>query len=220
LPRLFYFDPNTLSQKGWEELGLRPRTIKTIQNYIAKGGRFYKPEDLERIYGLSEEVYQRLYPFIRIESINAPVTSKEPRPVSISKESRYTVIDINAADTTAFISLPGIGSRLATRIINFRERLGGFYAIEQIAEVYGLADSVFQKIKNYLRLETNSIIKININTASLEELKAHPYIRHAIAAPLVAYRNEHGLFVRIEDIKKVMAVTNEVYEKIAPYLIL
>jgi competence ComEA-like helix-hairpin-helix protein len=60
--------------------------------------------------------------------------------------------------------------------------------------------------------------KININTATIDELKAHPYIKYNLANPIVAYRNEHGSFSKIEDIKKVMAVTEEIYKKIAPYL--
>ena len=73
-------------------------------------------------------------------------------------------------------------------------------------------------MKQYLKLENSSIRKININTASIDELKAHPYIRYNIANPIIAYRNEHGSFSSIEDLKKIMIVTDEVYQKIAPYL--
>lgn len=62
------------------------------------------------------------------------------------KKPNYTTIDINTADTTAFIALPGIGSKLANRIVSFRSKLGGFNSVEQIREVYGLKDSVFQLI--------------------------------------------------------------------------
>jgi competence ComEA-like helix-hairpin-helix protein len=140
-------------------------------------------------------------------------------------EQRYvrkppSPIDINTADTTAFIALPGIGSRLAGRIIHFREKLGGFYSIEQISEVYGLADSVFQKIKPFLRYSTSDIKRININTASLEELKAHPYIRYTIGNSIVNYRAQHGAFTNIEDLRKIVTITNDVFEKIISYLTL
>ena len=218
---LFFFDPNTISTEAWKKLGLKDKTIHTIQNYLTKGGHFKKPEDLQRVYGLHANEYERLAPFIRIES------AKESNAVKISNESqpakiftlRYSPIDINIADTAAFIALPGIGSKLAARIVNFRDKLGGFYSIEQIGETFGLPDSTFQKIKQYLKLEIASIKKININTATVDELRTHPYIRWNIANPIVAYRNEHGPFSKIEDIKKVMAVTDEIYNKIAPYLI-
>jgi competence protein ComEA len=222
---LFYFDPNSITGTEWKRLGLRDKTIKTIENYRSKGGRFYKPEDLQRIYGLHNDEYEKLKPYIKIES-NTPKANKESvssvpkdeiQPSKISVP-RYSIIDVNNADTTAFISLPGIGSKLATRIITFREKLGGFYSIEQIGETYGLPDSTFQKIKQWLKLDNPSVKKININTATVDEMKTHPYIKYSLANPIIAYRNEHGSFSKIEDIKKVMAVTEEIYKKIEPYL--
>ncbi|HEX7904444.1 MAG TPA: helix-hairpin-helix domain-containing protein [Chitinophagaceae bacterium] len=218
---LFYFDPNTIGPEGWKKLGLRDKTIKTIQNYLAKGGHFYNPEDLSRIYGLFEDEYARLEPYIRIEKKEKEVasfTKYEPSSISTAKAERYKAIDINTADTSAYIALPGIGSKLAARIVNFRDKLGGFYSINQVGETFGLPDSTFQKIKQYLKLENDLVKKININTASVDELKAHPYIKYSLANPIVAYRNEHGLFSKIEDLKKVMAITEDVYTKIAPYL--
>lgn len=222
---LFNFDPNTISATDWKKLGLRDKTIQTIQNYLSKGGHFYKPEDLQKIYGLHKDEYERLLPYIKIES-KGLVTNEQfvsPKPSSELQSSKnytvkYSAIDINTADTSAFISLPGIGSKLAFRIVNFRDKLGGFYSIDQIAETYGLPDSTFQKIKQYLKLNNPSVKKININTASVDELKAHPYIKFSLANPIVAYRNEHGTFSKVEDIKKIMAVTDEIYKKIAYYL--
>jgi len=222
---LFYFDPNTISTSDWTRLGLRDKTIKTIENYLSKGGRFYKPEDLQKVYGLHKDEYERLEPYIRIDAKRSStneqlVSSKTKVEIQPAKNysTRYSSIEINTADTSAFISLPGIGSKLASRIVTFREKLGGFYSPDQIGEIYGLPDSTFQKIKQYLKLENASVKKININTATIDEMKAHPYIKYNIANPIVAYRNEHGLFGKIEDIKKVMAVTDEIYKKISPYL--
>ena len=224
---LFYFDPNTISGSEWKRLGLRDKTIKTIENYRIKGGRFYKPEDLQRIYGLQDDEYERLKLYIKIESGSSKpndnfASSKSKDEIQPAKiyAPRYSIIDVNTADTSAFISLPGIGSKLAARIITFREKLGGFYSVEQIAETYGLPDSTFQKIRQYLKLDNTSVKKININTATVDELKAHPYIKYSLANPIVAYRNEHGSFSEIEDIKKVMAVTDEIYKKFAPYITL
>jgi competence protein ComEA len=215
---LFYFDPNTLDQEGWKQLGLNDKTIHIIQNYLSKGGHFYKPEDLQKIYGLRPADYSRLAPYVKIES---GVDNKRPEyiknentPNSFSNKT----IDVNSADTSGFISLPGIGHKLAARIINFRDRLGGFYSIEQVGETYGLPDSSFQKLKPYLKIETAAIKKININTATLEELKGHPYIKYNIANPIIAYRNEHGPFSKSEVVKKVMVVTDEIYNKIEPYI--
>lgn len=220
---LFYFDPNTIGAAEWKRLGLRERTIETILKYVGKGGRFKKPGDIQRIYGLRKDQYERLLPYVRIGA-------KEPTNDFHYNESGYakpkkeplsfTTIDINSADTADFISLPGIGSKLAGRIVAFREKLGGFYQVEQVAETYGLPDSTFQKIKPRLKLDHAVIKKININTATKEELRAHPYIRYVLATPIVAYREQHGLFAKLEDIKNIMAVTNDIYRKIEPYLTL
>lgn len=220
---LFYFDPNKLSTADWQRLGLRDKTIHTIQNYLSKGGHFRKPEDLQKVYGLFPDEYERIAPYIKIESVVAEkengFTTNKMQSSETKTFTRYTIIDINSADTTAFIALPGIGSKLAARIVNFRDKLGGFYTINQVGETFGLPDSTFQKIKQYLKLENVTVKKININTATVDELKAHPYIKWNIANPIVAYRNEHGPFLKIEDIKKVMVVTDEVYNKIFPYLV-
>ena len=217
---LFFFDPNTISAGGWKKLGLKDKTIHTIQNYLSKGGYFKKPEDLQKVYGLHTNEYERLVPFIKIQPAKKTVNDNPSIETYPSKTftSHYSAVDINTADTSAFNALPGIGSKLAARIVNFRDKLGGFYSITQVGETYGLPDSTFKKIKQYLKLENTSIKKININTATVDELKAHPYIKWSIANPIVAYRNEHGSFLKVEDIKKVMSVTDEIYSKIIPYL--
>lgn len=218
---LFYFDPNHLTRTEWEKLGLRDKTITILLNYISKGGRFREPEDLSRIYGLQEKEYTRLKPYIRIEKkLENQSFRKENiiRPINPPVRNRYEEVDINRADTAAFIALPGIGSKLASRIVSFRDKLGGFYEVEQVAETFGLPDSTFLQIRKYLKLDKPVIRRININTANLEELKSHPYIRYKIANLIIAYRNEHGPFPAVEGLKKVMAVTDEVFNKIAPYL--
>jgi competence protein ComEA len=218
---LFYFDPNTISKQEWQKLGLRDKIITTIQNYLKKGGHFYHSRDMQKIYGLTAEEYNRLHPYVKIENYKIEKPERNvsiPFPVKSSTVHFYS-IDINTADTQAFISLPGIGNKLAARIISFRDKLGGFYSVNQIAEIYGLPDSTFQNIRQNLKMESCSIKKININTATLEELKAHPYIKMNLAKPIIAYRNEHGPFSGVEDLKKIMAISNESYTKILPYLV-
>ena len=219
---LFYFDPNTLSVDGWLKLGIREKTANTIHNYISKGGRFYKPEDIAKIWGLHEDEVKKLLPYVRIEARPAKDYSKYPATEKSkpNEKPKYSIVpvDINTSDTAAFIALPGIGSKLAARIVAFREKLGGFYKPEQIAETYGLPDSTFQKIKSRLVIGNASVKKLNINTATVDELKAHPYLRYNIANAIVQYRTQHGSFSSIADIKNIMLITEDVYNKAAPYL--
>jgi len=222
--QLFNFDPNVLSPEGWKKLGVREKTIATIQNYLNKGGHFYKAEDLKRVYGLRADEYAKLQPYIQISERHLTELPAEREPdrkkETPGNKPKYSVVDINAADTSAFIALPGIGSKLALRIVSFREKLGGFYSIDQIAETYGLPDSSFQKIKAFLRLENGLIKKFNINTASKDEMKSHPYIKWNLANAIVEYRNQHGNFSSLQDLKKITLITNEVFDKIKFYLVL
>jgi competence ComEA-like helix-hairpin-helix protein len=219
---LFYFDPNTASAGDWEKLGLRAKTARTILNFVDRGGRFREAEDLKKIYGLFPDEYERLAPYVRIqttvhENPEKPTDNRYVKNPGMAKK-QYQVVDINLADTSAFIALPGIGSKLAARIIAFREKLGGFYKVEQVAETFGLADSVYQKIKPYLAIENMQVKKINLNTATIDELKMHPYIRFQLAKPIIAFRDTHGSFKTVGDIKNIMGVTDAFFEKVVAYL--
>jgi competence protein ComEA len=216
---LFYFDPNTASINDWQRLGIKDKTITTIQKYLSKGGHFYKAEDISKIWGLHPDEIQRLLPYIQIarKENNHPQKNYETKSFDKPKNN-ISLIDINTADTISFIALPGIGSKLAQRIINFRDKLGGFCKIEQVAETFGLPDSTFQKIKARLSVGNSTIKQFNINTATVDEMKSHPYIRYALANAIVQYRTQHGNFALVADIKKIMLVTEEVYVKVAPYL--
>ncbi len=221
---VFYFDPNTASFDEWKRLGLRDKTIYTIQHYLSKGGKFYKPEDISKIWGLSPTDAERLIPYISLKNKPKQYQPYEKKEYAASTQS-YTIkkpqlIDINLADTLAFISLPGIGSKLSQRIIAFRNKLGGFYSVDQVGETYLLPDSTFQKIKSRLTVSDNGFKTININVASVDEMKTHPYLRYNIANAIYQYRQQHGNFASVEDVKKVMLITDDMYKKIAPYLTL
>ncbi len=215
---LFYFDPNTATTSEWKKLGLRDKTIATIQNYLSKGGKFYKKEDIGKIWGLHPDEVDRLMPYVQIK-FNKPVYEAAEK-ITEKKDFKKTIlfVDINLADTAAFIALPGIGSKLSQRIINFRDKLGGFHKVDQIGETFGLPDSTFQKIKNRLTIDATEIRRININNASIDAMKSHPYIRYPIANAIVQYRAQHGNFKIISDIKKIMTVTDDAFAKMAPYL--
>jgi competence protein ComEA len=216
----FLFDPNTASVNDWVRLGVREKTALTIQKYISKGGKFYKPEDIKKIWGLQAADVERLLPYVSIKNTMKPypVYERKEYPKNAYTPKAIQKVDINSADTTEYIALPGIGSKLSQRIIAFREKLGGFYSIEQVGETYFLPDSTFQKIKSFLVLNNNSIKKININTASVDEMKSHPYLRYNLANAIFQYRKQHGDFGSVESIKKIMLITEEVFSKIAPYL--
>ena len=223
---LFSFDPNTLDAADWKRLGVREKTANTIQNFLAKGYRFRQPEDIKKIYGLKQEDAERLIPYVHISKKEPAVTTSSANRDNAAytgnraaEPKRIKVIDINTADTAAFISLPGIGNKLAARIVNFREKLGGFSSVSQLGETYGIPDSTFQQIKPLLQCDHPALKTININTADINVLRAHPYLRWNIANAIINYRQQHGNYSSVQDIRKIDIITDEVYNKIAPYLV-
>jgi len=214
---LFQFDPNILSPEGWRKLGLNEKTIATISNYRNKGGKFYKSEDLKKIWGLPKGFYERVENYITISTVSNNEKVKFTPYKNVTKEKKAWNIEINTADTAALIELPGIGSKLAVRIINFRDKLGGFYSTEQIGETYGLADSTFEKIKSYLYV-TVPAKKINVNTATKDELRQHPYIKWNIANAIIEYRTQHGNYKSLEDLKNILIIDEATLNKLSHYL--
>ena len=223
---LFEFDPNTAKVEDWIKLGVREKTALTIQKYVSKGGHFYKAEDISKIYGLHEKDVKRLIPYIRIvkksfdlpKKINQPFTHINKYPESYKPRKDGNHININTADTSEFMTLPGIGIGFAKRIINFRNKLGGFYSVDQIKETYGLPDSTFLLIKDRILIGAGNLEKKNINTCSVEELGSHPYIRYRLASAIVSYRKQHGLFNDLNDLKKIMIIDEGLFIRIKEYL--
>lgn len=227
VPReLFYFDPNTLTEENWKKLGLAEKTARTIRHYLEKGGKFRTPEDIGKIYSLKKDEVERLLPYIRLPTpvkeagriVQKESYSGQPYTRSFKPLYADLMIDINHTDTTTLQMLPGIGSKLAARIINFKEKLGGFYAVDQVAETYGLPDSTFQLIKSHLKVSDQQVTTININGSDANQLKQHPYFRWNIANAIVQYRMQHGNFKNKEDLLQIAAISPELYIKLIPYI--
>lgn len=154
------------------------------------------------------------------QNVNGQAVENSKRRGSTTSYQRktYVAFDINTADTSLFIALPGIGSKLALRIVQFREKLGGFYNIMQVGEVYGLQDSVFQIILPYLKIASGELRKININSLEFDSLNAHPYIQYLEARAIIQYRKQHGTFSNADDLLGIDILTREWLEKIRPYI--
>jgi hypothetical protein len=209
----FPFDPNTLDEKGWLRLGVDSSAAQSIIKYLNKGGRFRHPDDLLKMYRLDTFSASRLIPFVRL-----------PEAVSVTKNisasRRILNIEINTADSMQWMSLPGIGPVLSGRILSFRKKLGGFVSAMQLKEVYGMKDSVFLNILPLLKVDTSLVLSIHINTAGLNALAAHPYIKYPAARAIMAYRNAHGPFRSLQDLVQILSLPPGWLEKAAPYLTL
>jgi len=132
--------------------------------------------------------------------------------------SKPLLININHADSFAFRNLPGIGEKYSSRIVRYRNWLGGFYATDQLLEVYGIDSTLFTAIEPYLKLEEDSFTKLNLNTCSLKELSSHPYISYKVAKLMVKYREHHGVYLSLEELKSIPLIDEQLFRKIAVYL--
>ncbi len=215
----FFFDPNTVDEQGWKKLGLRDKTIHTIINYRNKGGKFKQPEDIRKIWGLQPEEAERMIPYIKIASIST--TDKfnfKSNQAPSNSPTKPTQIDINKATANDLKFMAGMTNGLPYKIIKYREKLGGFLRLDQLKETFGMNDTAMQQISLFCTLDNPTITQINLNTAQENELSSHPYIDKNLAKALVLYRQLHGNYHQVEDIKKIVFIKEPLYQKISPYL--
>ncbi len=206
---LVEFDPNTATDKIFEDLGLTKKQIASINKYRTKGGKFYKKEDFKKMYVISEKEYEILAPYIIIK--------KEEKP---NKKSTVKIptVDINTADTAILKKLPGIGPTYSTRIVNYRNKLGGFIKIEQISEVYGIKPETYNKIKPYLTISKIQVKKININFSEYKDLVKHPYINSKTANKILKYKKANGFYSSVEILLQKNIIDEKIYNKLKFYL--
>lgn len=217
---LFAFDPNTIGLEEWEKLGLSEKQARAILKYKAKGGQFRNKEGLRKMYTISEQMYQRLEPYIKIEDdfesssgLKSKIYAKQ-----VYKKALPVLIEVNGADTIALDQIKGIGMTFANRIIKYRERLGGFYKKEQLMEVFGLDSVKYEEIKDQVIVDATKLKRINVNTAELADFKNHPYIRYKQVNALIQYRKQHGNYSNIADLNKVAILNQETINRLATYL--
>jgi DNA uptake protein ComE-like DNA-binding protein len=217
------FDPNTAEVKLLQSLGFTSSLANRIAAYRLKGGTFRKKSDLLKIYGLDSTLYKQLYPYIMLPAETATGNVyKKDHTGGTKFEAAIRVnqlFDINMADTAVLKGVYGIGTRLAARIVKFRDGLGGFISKHQLREVYGLDSTVVDRlIKMSFVKEGFMPSRINVNSADEKKLSAHPYISQKIARSLITYRFQHGDFQDVNDIKKLPMLTAAEAERILPYV--
>ena len=141
----------------------------------------------------------------------------EPRAYnSVFKRSR--IVELNGADTIELRALPAIGPYLARKIVEYREKLGGYYSVDQLLEVYRLTPGKLDTIRPFLVIDTSLVRRVDINSVTMEKLFTHPYVSRSQARGLIAYREKHGPFARLEHLKKCLLIDEITYEKLRDYV--
>lgn len=214
--QLFLFNPNTISEEQAKTLGFTARQIKNVFNYRSKGGVFRKKSDLSKLYSFDSASYARLKPYIDLPDSVIRSTAREEKRFNVNAPR---IIELNGADSVTLVELKGIGPYTASRIIRYRNRLGGFVSPQQLKEVWGVTDSLYQIILPQISINTSLVQKIQVNSATAEILRQHPYIwKWPIARAIVNYREQHGRYKTYEDLKPIVLLHDTTITKLQPYL--
>ena len=211
------FDPNTLDAAGFMALGFSEAQAGVIMRYRASLGGFRTAEDFGRSYVVAPEMFARLRPYIMIAPVN-----KKATPATEKKPERK-LVELNGADSTELRSVSGIGGVLVVRIMDYRERLGGYVRVEQLAEIPGVTQENYERIRQQIFVDSCKIQKIDINFAPhqsvVDALGGHPYITAQGLRKLLKNRQLKGGWRTIGDMADENIVTPEQAARLAPYLI-
>lgn len=220
--RMQAFDPNVADSSTLVHLGFKPWQAKNMLKYRAAGGRYRKPEDLKRLYGMTDSMYLALAPYITIaqvenDSVLADTLGLDSLPVWTS-EKKDTLINLRTADTTELKMIRGIGSYRARQIVGYRERLGGFVRVEQVKEILGMESTEVDSILAHLWIDSVAVEQMNVNTIGVQRLSRHPYLRFEQAQAIYELRRRKIRLDSIQQLQAIDCISGETLDKIAPYL--
>lgn len=217
---LFAFNPNTMTEEEGRRLGLTESQIRNILNYRNKGGQFRIQSDLARLYTIGEEDYLRLEPYIDLpkqrqeawthstsKKGNAyPDRYEEPRPAP--REIPH--VELNTVDSATLVELPQIGPYIAMRILEYRERLGGYADLEQLREVRGVDSTRFDIITPYMNIGDQSPRKIDVNRDDFRTLVRHPYLNYEQVKRIFNQREKRGMIKNWAQLEALIKQDGEV----------
>ena len=220
----FEFDPNSSDSIELSRLGLPSYVVKNVLKYRAKGGRFKTSASFSKIYGLTPELFAELEPYIRIpEQLSArkrkqvfPKTDSiriESHQQPFDKYSEGTKVNVNIADTIELKKIPGIGSVIARNIVAYRQRLGGFYDLEQLLEVRFFTPELLE----WFVLGDTPVNQLRVNRESLDKLRAHPYLNFYQAKIIVEHRKKRGEIKSLSQLSLYEEFTEKDLKRLSAY---
>ena len=222
--KLSAFDPNTADSTLLLSLGLQPWQVRSIYRYRAKGGIYRQPSDFARLYGLTVKQYKELLPYIHISDEYKPAAEVYGRTDAVRSGRdtlRYPVklqpgqyVTLDDADTASLRKVPGIGRYYASRIVRYRNDLGGYVSVAQRSEIEGIPEAAL----SYFRVTGGAVRKLNLNRLTLNELKHHPYINFYQARRIIDYRRLKGPLHSIDDLRLLKDFSQRDIERLRPYV--
>ena len=150
---------------------------------------------------------------------------KDPQPVNSKSDSAAQVrpvrkkLEINSADTVSLLDLTGIGPSFSRRIVKYREMLGGFFCLSQLAEVYGMDSVRLSGFIGEIRLDTSRLKKLDLNRATFKELLAHPYLEYEQVKAIVRFRDRRGLLDSPGELLAAGVLADSLWSRLSHYLV-
>ena len=220
--RMQVFDPNIADSSTLVHLGFKPWQAKNMVKYRAAGGRYRKPEDLKKLYGMTDSMYQALTPYIyiareEVDSVAVDSLRKDSLP-RWKEENKDTILNLRTADTVELKMIHGIGSYRARQIVRYREQLGGFVSVEQVLEAKGMENVDADSLLAHFWIDSVKIEPMNVNSVGVQRLSRHPYLRFEQAQAIYELRRKKIRLDSIQQLQQIECIPAETLEKIAPYL--
>lgn len=206
------FKPQEYSIEDWKYLGLSKKQAEIVVKFSKNGIRNY--EHLKKIFVIPAPLFDLIKDSVIYTQSETNFNSFKTE----KKEKLIEKIDVNKASLEQLIDLPFIAEKTGAKIIQYRDRLGGFVAKEQILEIRGVYVDLYQKFEKYLDVDLSAVSPIKLNTCTVDEIRNHPYFNWNIANSIVKIREQNGKFNSIDDIKKSKLIDLELFEKLKPYL--
>jgi competence protein ComEA len=206
------FNPSTCDKAELLSLGLSEKTADMMLNYRSKGGQFRTKQDVQKMYSLSDAEYVALEAYIDLpdkSSSNSATYSKK----------EIAIVDLNTCDTAQLNKLPGIGAYTAQRIVDYRNKLGGFISTNQILEC-GITEANYSNAKAYMSCNKKNVKYINLSSISFQELRTHPYCNEAMALAICKYRKKQGAITNVSELNTLEGIDLKLLAKLQPYLTL
>ena len=220
--RMEVFDPNTADSSTLVHLGFKPWQAKNMVKYRAAGGKYRKPEDLKKLYGMTDSMFQALTPYIyiareEVDSVAVDSLRKDSLP-RWEEENKDTILNLRTADTVELKMIHGIGSYRARQIVRYREQLGGFVSVEQVLEAKGMENVDADSLLAHFWIDSVKIEPMNVNSVGVQRLSRHPYLRFEQAQAIYELRRKKIRLDSIQQLQQIECISAETLEKIAPYL--
>ena len=192
---------------------------KNIVNFSQKGGVFRTKADVKKMYSITDDEYLKLEPYITLNvSSNLPKSFAAPDKIKVGREYKNQSISINTATQVELEKLRGIGPSYAAKILRYKGYYGGFYDPQQLYEIKGLDSILVLSILPYLVFDSNVITRLEVNKANAAELAKHPYISYKEASAIVNFREQHGRFNQISEVKELHIFKGKDVNRLIPYL--